>query len=143
VGIRTSTGDLFVFPIALGTIIGRVGCFLEGLADNTYGTPTSLPWGIDFGDGIRRHPTQLYDIAWVAALTAGLLWFQRRPHRPGDLFKGYMVGYLGWRFLIDFLKPGIFLFGLTTIQWVCLATLLYYAKDLPFLIGMKEAPAHA
>ena len=49
---RRSTGDLFVVPLCVGTAIGRIGCFLSGLEDRTYGTPTSLPWGDRFR---RRH----------------------------------------------------------------------------------------
>ena len=141
--ISVSTGDVFALPIAVGTFIGRLGCFLEGLADHTYGLATSLPWGIDFGDGIRRHPTQLYEMIWVALLGAWLVRAQNGPHRPGDLFKGYMVGYLSWRLIIDFFKPGIIVGGLTAIQWVCLGALIYYAKDIPHLFGIKGGPAHA
>jgi phosphatidylglycerol---prolipoprotein diacylglyceryl transferase len=50
-GVRQSTGDLFVFPLIAGIAVGRVGCFLEGLPDHTYGIATNLPWGVDFGDG--------------------------------------------------------------------------------------------
>src|SRR5437868_7421431 len=55
-GIRGSTGLPFVAPLALGIAVGRLGCFFAGLPDYTYGTPTHLPWGVDFGDGIPRHP---------------------------------------------------------------------------------------
>ena len=55
VSIKQSTGDLYAIPLAFGIAIGRIGCFLTGLADNTYGVATGLPWGVDFGDGIRRH----------------------------------------------------------------------------------------
>src|SRR5262249_52610791 len=48
-GVQTSTGDAFVGPILLGIVIGRCGCFLAGLNDATYGNPTTLPWGVDFG----------------------------------------------------------------------------------------------
>jgi phosphatidylglycerol---prolipoprotein diacylglyceryl transferase len=58
--VPTSTGDAFAYPLIVGTAIGRIGCFFTGLSDRTYGTATSLPWGIDFGDRIPRHPTQLY-----------------------------------------------------------------------------------
>lgn len=68
IGVQQSTGDLYAIPLALGIAIGRIGCFLTGLADNTYGIPTNLPWGIDFGDGLRRHPTQLYEIIFLLAL---------------------------------------------------------------------------
>ncbi len=43
-GIRSRTGDLFAVPLCVGIAIGRIGCFLAGLADDTYGKPTSLPW---------------------------------------------------------------------------------------------------
>ena len=53
-GVTRSTGDQFVWPLAVGTAIGRLGCFFTGLDDHTYGTATRLPWGVDFGDGILR-----------------------------------------------------------------------------------------
>lgn len=68
IGLRHSTGDLYAIPLALGIAIGRIGCFLTGLTDNTYGTPANLPWAINFGDGIPRHPTQLYEIAFLLLL---------------------------------------------------------------------------
>src|SRR5262245_1246056 len=69
-GVRGSTGDAYVLPIILGIAIGRIGCFLTGLADHTHGEPTALPWGVDFGDGVRRHPTQLYEILVVLLIGA-------------------------------------------------------------------------
>jgi len=119
-----------VLPLCLGIAIGRVGCFLTGLADHTYGSPTSLPWGVDFGDGIPRHPVPLYEIA-VLALIA--LWALRRRTEiaaRGDLFKGFMIAYLSWRLLIDFMKPDpALVLGLSAIQIACLAGLVYYARD--------------
>ena len=67
-GIRSRTGDLFAIPIVIGTAVGRIGCLLSGLDDHTYGTPSSLPWAVDFGDGIPRHPTQAYEIVFLLAL---------------------------------------------------------------------------
>ena len=67
-GIHTSSGDLMTFPLILGMMVGRVGCFLSGLEDKTFGVPTALPWGVDFGDGIRRHPTNLYEILFLLIL---------------------------------------------------------------------------
>jgi len=131
-GVQTSTGDLYAAPLALGIAIGRIGCFLTGLSDQTYGIATTLPWGVDFGDGLARHPTQLYEIAFLLPLAA-LLWTMgrgRRPHREGDLFKLFMVAYLGFRLLLEAIKPGETLLGLSAIQWVCLAVLLYYAARL-------------
>src|SRR5687768_3185762 len=71
-GVRTSTGDVYVFPLVLGMCVGRVGCFLTGLADHTCGVHTSLPWGVNFGDG-PRHPAQLSEIAVLLITGAALL----------------------------------------------------------------------
>ncbi len=76
---------------------------------------------------------------WLALLAFWLYRFSRRPHRNGDLFKGFMVGYLGFRLLIDFIKPGGALAGLTGIQWACVAMLIYYAADLPYLLRWRKA----
>ena len=146
VGMRVPTGDLYAVPIALGVAIGRVGCFLTGLADNTYGTPTRLPWGVDFGDGIKRHPTQVYEIVFLLALAPVLYAILRSvyPLKPGtrpeirgglgtsagDPFKLFMVMYATFRLLVDFLKPyPRVVLGLGSIQIVCIAILVYYAGD--------------
>jgi phosphatidylglycerol---prolipoprotein diacylglyceryl transferase len=71
-GIRVRTGDLFAIPLCIGIGVGRIGCLFAGLADDTYGKPTSLPWGVDFGDGVARHPTQAYEILFLAGLGLGL-----------------------------------------------------------------------
>ena len=142
IGIGRPTGDLFAIPLAVGIAIGRLGCFLSGLGDHTYGIPTNLPWGVDFGDGMLRHPTQLYEVVYLGLLA---LWLQRlasRPHREGDLFKSFMVGYMGFRLLVEFLKPGVSLIGLTAIQWACIATLVYYGRDLPYVLQLQEAKTH-
>jgi len=192
IGVRQSTGDLYAIPLALGIAIGRIGCFLTGLDDNTYGTPTTLPWAINFGDGIPRHPTQLYEIAFLVALIPALYKivilsveegsrseasseskdpasdagvntasrhppyaldrpaYQTQQHSParrflpGDAFKFFMVSYLSFRLLCDFIKPypRIFL-GLEGIQWVCLLILLYYSPDILRWLRSDRRPAIA
>lgn len=128
--IRFATGDLFVAPLILGIAIGRIGCFLTGLSDDTYGTATTLPWGVNFGDGIARHPTQLYEICFLISLGLFLALCARRTHRMGDIFRLFMIAYMTWRFLIDFLKPGGRVLDLTPIQIVCLMVVLYYVPHL-------------
>jgi prolipoprotein diacylglyceryltransferase len=139
-GIGESTGDNFVLPLVAGTAIGRIGCFLAGLRDGTFGNPTALPWGMDFGDGVVRHPTQLYDIVFVLLL--GGLLLKLRPHfeaKPGLLFKLYLSGYLLWRLVIDAIKPipYDYAFGFSGIQWICLLALLCY---LPFVVRQWVTP---
>jgi prolipoprotein diacylglyceryltransferase len=139
-GEKRSTGDLLAVPIAIGAAIGRIGCFLTGLSDDTYGTPTSLPWGVNFGDGIARHPTEVYEIVFLVALAA-LLWrMMQRPHVNGDVFKAFMVSYAVWRLMVDFIKPGERFAGLSFIQWTCVVLLTYYARDvLRWLVPVPSA----
>jgi phosphatidylglycerol:prolipoprotein diacylglycerol transferase len=134
-GVTIPTGDLLAVPLVVGIAIGRIGCFLSGLDDRAYGIPTSLPWGVDFGDGVPRHPAQLYETAFMAALGAWLVALRRRPHDVGDVFKTFMVAYMAWRFVIDFLKPAATFAGLSVLQWACLTILAYYAPHLRRLTG--------
>lgn len=128
-GVNASTGDLFVGPVLMGLAIGRVGCFFAGLNDETYGVPTQLPWAVDFGDGIGRHPTQIYEIVFVLSL-----WYLLESSRgrlaaePGLLFKLMLSSYLLWRLLVDFIKPLAYDLGLGmgAIQWLCVLTLAVY-----------------
>ncbi len=130
-GIKRRTGDLFAVPLCLGIAIGRIGCFLTGLEDHTAGIATSLPWGVNFGDGISRHPTQLYEALFALAL-GGCLWRRMQfPSVPGDIFKSFMVAYFAFRLACDFLKPEVLvLLGLSSIQLACMAMLIYYSADL-------------
>jgi len=125
-GQTRSTGDAFVLPICVGLAIGRVGCFVAGLHDDTYGLPTTLPWGVDFGDGIPRHPTQLYEIGVVVALGTAL--HRARFATPGLAFKLFLSAYLLWRLVVEFLKPVpvAYPLGLSGIQWTCAVALAAY-----------------
>ncbi len=118
-GIQSRTGDLFAVPLCVGIAVGRIGCFLAGLADDTYGNPTQLPWGVDFGDGIARHPTQLYEIVFLGVLAIALARIARRPHENGLLFRVFLGAYLAWRLVVDFLKPEPLVHGMSWIQWAC------------------------
>lgn len=95
-GIRGSTGLVFVGPLALGIAVGRLGCFFAGLPDYTYGVPTSVPWGVDFGDGIPRHPVQLYE---SAAMLTFLAVYLRGISRGSPLFlrDGFISSPAGMR----------------------------------------------
>jgi phosphatidylglycerol:prolipoprotein diacylglycerol transferase len=135
-GIVRSTGDAFVWPLAVGTALGRVGCFLTGLDDRTYGVPTTLPWGVDFGDGLPRHPTQLYESAFVLLLAAALaLSLRGRSTSSGVRFRLYFAGYFAFRLGVEFIKPRETpVLGLSAIQLASLAGLalsLFTLQRLP------------
>ncbi|MBK9061658.1 MAG: prolipoprotein diacylglyceryl transferase [Acidobacteria bacterium] len=153
-GVADSTGDLFTLPVIGGLVVGRLGCLAAGLVDETFGLPTSLPWGWDFGDGVRRHPTPLYEIAFLLAFLAALRVFAPRLVHAGDTFRIFMASYLAFRVAVDFLKPPFgpvasaveaalprarLYAGLTAIQIAALCGVLYDASV--FLRRILRRPA--
>ena len=146
---KHSSGDLFTYPMILALIIGRIGCFSMGVHEETYGTVTSFVTGINLGDGQLRHPVTLYEIIFLLLLWIGLVQAEKKYQlAEGARFKIFMIAYIVFRFLLDFIKPHYtFSFGLSTIQITALIGLLYYAvvyiqhKEL-FLIKQIEPQTH-
>lgn len=130
IGEKHSSGDLITFPLILGMIIGRIGCYSAGMYEETYGVPTSLPWGMNLGDGLMRHPVTLYEILFLIGMWVFLVQFEKRYIlTEGSRFKIFLMAYCLFRFLLDFIKPGWrYAFGLGTIQLAALAGLLYYIR---------------
>jgi phosphatidylglycerol---prolipoprotein diacylglyceryl transferase len=126
-GIHRRTGDLFALPLCVGIAVGRIGCLIAGLADDTYGKPTSLPWAVNLGDGIGRHPVQVYEIPFLILL--GMAVSMRRPLPEGMRFRIFLGSYLAWRVVIDFWKPQPLMDGLNLIQWSCLAGIALLVLD--------------
>ena len=125
-GIKGSTGGVFVPTFCALVIVGRIGCALSGLEDQTHGIPTALPWGVDHGDGILRHPVAAYEsLAMTAFLT---LAFARRS-TPLFAAHGFhlMVGfYAAQRFGLEFLKPYAGILGpLGLFHMTCLGLIAY------------------
>jgi phosphatidylglycerol:prolipoprotein diacylglycerol transferase len=121
--IRRRLGNEIAPAAALAMAIGRIGCLLNGCC---YGRPTGLPWGIDFGDHIARHPTQLYEALFDMALLFLLLRLERHITRPGLLFGLLLISYFVGRFFIEFIRvePVIWV-GLTAFQLASLAGIIF------------------
>lgn len=128
-GIRERTGARFALPLAVGVAVGRVGCYFAGLGDFTYGTPTALPWGHDFGDGIARHPVQLYESAAMLLFAAVYVVCLRRRNRFVIENGFYLaVGFYGvQRFVWEFIKPYGGVIGPLTLFHILSALLAAYA----------------
>lgn len=131
IGEKQSSGDLFTLPIILGILIGRIGCFLAGIKEFTYGKETSFFLGMDLGDDLSRHPISLYEVLFLILLFVLIRQLKVANLENGLLFKLFMISYFSFRFLIEFLKPNTFFFlALSSIQYLCLICLVYYSKTL-------------
>jgi prolipoprotein diacylglyceryltransferase len=129
-GIRGSTGLRLVAPLAAAIAVGRLGCFFAGLDDMTYGTPTALPWGVDFGDGVPRHPVQLYEAAAMAAFLFAFVLLLRQEGEMGRRtgFYLFVAVYALQRFGWEFLKPyGTIIGPLNLFHLLSLALIAYAA----------------
>lgn len=125
-----TTTDVFAPGIALGHVIGRLGCLLAGCC---FGKPTSVPWAITFNDpaamanvgtplGVPLHPAQLYEAGAEALILGFLLLFERRGRPfPGRTFWSYMLLYGVSRFIVEFYRGdsrGMVFDVLSTSQFV-------------------------
>ncbi|MBK1894746.1 prolipoprotein diacylglyceryl transferase [Chryseobacterium paridis] len=128
VGHKESTGDMIVYPLLLAMIIGRVGCFLTGIYEETYGLPTNSIFGMYLGDQYLRHPVALYEIVFLISLWVVLKIKQWTEDYPsGYIFQLFMLSYFTFRFFLDFIKPRVDVVGdLGTIQLVCVCVIIYY-----------------
>jgi phosphatidylglycerol:prolipoprotein diacylglycerol transferase len=131
-----ATGDLMAPGIALGHVIGRIGCLMAGCC---YGRPTNVAWAVTFKDaaaainvgtplGIPLHPTQLYD-AGAELIILGVLLATERRGKPyaGRTFWSYLLLYAISRFIIEFYRGddarGVMFNVLSTSQVVSIAIL--------------------
>lgn len=119
--IKEKKGNFFAPAIALGVAIGRIGCFLRGCC---YGVETKLFWGINFGDGILRHPTQIYESIFMFGLFFFLL-YKRKDAKPGILFYILMNSYFIFRFFEEFIRESPIYFGFTLFQYISIGALIF------------------
>lgn len=149
VGWTQRTGDAWVLPLTVGIVIGRIGCQMSGLWDQTYGNPTSLPWAWNYGDGVGRHPVAAYEAVLVIC---AYLVIRLVRGQPGLRFACLMTAYCAIRLGLEFLKPPFappapdtlptrLAAGLTAIQWAAIAGLIYYGRSMLLLRGQTPTPS--
>ncbi|MFM9862720.1 MAG: prolipoprotein diacylglyceryl transferase [Micropepsaceae bacterium] len=139
-GIRISTGIVFAGPFAAGVAVGRWGCLFAGLPDQTFGTPVTLPWAVDLGDGIARHPVQVYESLSMALFLAAFVWGLKH-HQAWATRQGFYwlaIAYGAQRFLWEFLKPYPPLIGpFNHFHLLCFGLIAYGA----FMIARSKTKA--
>jgi phosphatidylglycerol:prolipoprotein diacylglycerol transferase len=146
-----TTTDVFAPGIALGHIVGRLGCLMAGCC---FGRETSVPWAITFRDpvaaanvgtplGVPLHPTQLYEAGAEAIILILLVLFERRGRGfPGRTFWSYLLLYGISRFCIEFYRGdsrGVVFEALSTSQFVSVL-LVPLAVVMLFLLGRRVGP---
>lgn len=77
-----------------------IGLSLAHLAAGTaFGSPTTLPWGIDLWNA-TRHPSQIYEL--IASLVIfGWLWFRKSDSPSGLLFLNFVALTAGARIFLE------------------------------------------
>jgi phosphatidylglycerol:prolipoprotein diacylglycerol transferase len=146
------TADVLAPGVAIGQVIGRLGCFSAGCC---YGRPTGVPWAVTFRDpyatravgtplDVPLHPTQLYEAGAVLLLFLGLVWLAGRKRFQGQVTLAYLFGYAVVRFAIEFYRGdasrGTVLGGwVSTSQFIAILVVLGVAVLYPYL-RRKQPP---
>lgn len=124
-----TVADVCAPGLILGQAIGRWGNYIN---QEAYGTPTDLPWGIII-DGVKVHPTFLYESIGNFIVFLFLLWYRRnRAKVSGEVFLLYLILYSIIRFFVEGLRTDSLMLGtirvaqLISILSVILGT--YYFK---------------
>ncbi len=146
------TSDMFAPGIALGHVVGRLGCLLAGCC---FGRPTELPWAITFTDpfaasnvgtplNVPLHPTQLYEAGAELAILLFLLATETRGKTfPGRTFWGYLLLYGVSRFVIEFFRGddrGMVFDTLSTSQFVSVLLVPLSVLMLAWLARRDRSP---
>ncbi len=112
------TADITAPSIILGQAIGRWGNYANS---ESHGGPTDLPWGI-IVDGIKVHPTFLYESLWNIGVFIVLLFYRKKKKLTGDVFLLYGILYSIGRFWIEGLRTDSLMFmGMRQAQIISVA----------------------
>lgn len=100
--------DIVSPSLILGQAIGRWGNYAN---QEAHGGPTNLPWGI-IVDGVKVHPTFLYESIWNFLVFLFLLWYTKKKTKAnGEVFALYIVLYSLARLFIEGLRTDSLMFG--------------------------------
>lgn len=111
-----------------------IGLHLSHLAAGTaFGSPTSVPWGIELWNA-NRHPAQVYELL-AALLIFGFIWFRRSDSSAGSDFLWFTGLTAGSRlFLEAFRGDSTLIFGgiraAQVLAWIVLAAVFLASERL-------------
>ena len=132
---------------AIGFLVGRIGDVING---EHHGTPTSLPWGVNYVNehtlgqpGRIVHPEVAYEMLWCALLLAiGLPLYRRMKKRypAGVVGLAWLGTYAAGRFLLSYLREDSLLLGLRQAQWAGLLMVLIAIGGIAYLLRRRVKP---
>jgi len=133
--------DCVAAPLALGSAIGRIGCFLNGCC---YGIAAKAPLGLHFpGNGYEGtyYPTQLVEMVWGFAMFGVIyFWLEKKVDfkTDGSVFLIYLTLYGFGRFFVEFARFATWrLFGIFTFSQLISAVI--FAGGLYMIIQRRRA----
>ncbi len=130
------TADIVAPSIIIGQAIGRWGNFVNAEA---HGGPTNLPWGI-MVDGVKVHPTFLYESLWNLCVFAFLIWYRKKKKVNGEVFLLYGILYSVGRFWIEGLRTDSLMFmGMRTAQLISAAIIIAFIALIIYRRKRKDA----
>lgn len=150
----------FIAPmVPFGLAAGRLGNFINGELWGRVADPSVVPWAMVFpqaGDGLARHPSQLYQMA-LEGLTLFVLlwWFSSKPRPTGAVSGFFLLGYGLFRFIAEFARQpddflGLLSLGMSMGQWLSVPMMVAgafmmwwaYKRSTPTtLAGSKSGPS--
>ena len=150
------TTDSIAPALALGQVIGRIGCQVSG--DGDWGKPTSLPWGVSYPqavigwhqwasaaslpDDVRVHPAPVYETLAYSAIFLVLWQLRRRDLSAGAIFWAYLMSSSVARFLVECVRvEPVIGAGMTQAQWISIA--LFLLGGVAVVLGrLRSTPSH-
>ena len=148
--IKNFVLDTYVLVVPLGLAIQKPGCLMAGCC---YGTPTSMPWGIQYSQGtfahyhhwltniipadgmfsLPVHPVPIYELLSYILIFGILLLLAPKLQKRGSRFLLALTLLTLSRFTIEFFRDpsatialGQMIGGLKAIQWLMLVMSLTF-----------------
>jgi phosphatidylglycerol:prolipoprotein diacylglycerol transferase len=132
-------GRIAAVIIPFGMMLGRIGNFVN---KELPGRITTVPWAMDFGDGLMRHPAQLYAAGKDLVLFLIFLTLFRKTNIPGQKFFGlFLMSYAIFRFTVEFFREPDVIAGFDTsvlTMGQILSIILFVIGGVLFVLASKS-----
>jgi phosphatidylglycerol---prolipoprotein diacylglyceryl transferase len=134
--------DMTVIAATPALFMVRIANFINA---ELYGRVTDVLWAVDFGDGLARHPSQLYEAVKNGVIFTALWKLKDKELRNGTIFWTFVMMYGILRFCIEFVREpdpqlGFVLFNFFTMGQVLTAIMAILGGSILFHWHLKRKP---